>query len=75
MGKYLTGTAVQFVTTQLMQARRSVMGRRWGVRDKAMALSLYNSSPKTYRLLKSIFNLPSTSTLKREMEKIRVSRP
>ena len=40
--------------------------------QKALALSLLHSSPRTYRMLQDVFKLPSVKTLSRVMEKINV---
>lgn len=47
-------------------------GRRWSLSDKALALSLLHSSPKTYRLLQKVFALPSVQTLKALMRNVEV---
>ena len=47
-------------------------GQRWTPKDKALALSLLHSSPKTYKLLQRIFKLPSVKTLSRCMQTIDV---
>ncbi len=45
---------------------------KWSCTDKSFALSLMHSSPKTYRLLRKVFNLPSVSMLKLAMKNINV---
>ncbi len=60
LAKYLKGPALDFVMCQLNMAHRHPRGRRWTSAQKAFALSLMHSSPKTYRLLQKVFALPST---------------
>ena len=43
---------------------------RWSSKFKAVSLSLYHFCPKCYRLLKKVFLLPSTATLKRVLRSI-----
>lgn len=69
---FLSGPALDFVDSQVRVGKVKNKGQRWTPHDKAISLSLYHSSPKTYRLLKRIFKLPSVKTLKRCMQKIDV---
>lgn len=65
---HLTGQALDFVSTQIMLSKVNPKGRRYTSTDKALALSLYHSSPKTYQLLRKIFALPSKSTLTQALQ-------
>ena len=40
---------------------------RWSTDHKSLALSLLHSSPKTYKLLRKVFSLPSVRTLRQAM--------
>lgn len=72
LARFLNGPALKFVTAQIRQGKKRPNGMRWKKDDKALALTLYRSSPRTYRLLRNIFSLPSVTTLKEEMKKINV---
>ena len=73
LAEYLSGQKLTFVMSQIRSAvRKSANGRRWSYKDKAFALSLLHSSPKTYRLLQRIFDLPSVKTLKLVMKNIAI---
>ena len=71
---YLSDKQLTFVMSQIKNAGRKPQGRRWSYKDKALALSLLHSSPKTYKLLRKIFDLPSVTTLKTVMKRINDSR-
>jgi len=66
------GTALDFIMHQVSLARKSKFGRRWSSKLRKLALSLFHSSPKTYRLLNKVFYLPSISTLKRILKNINI---
>ena len=72
LAQFMTGQRLNFVMSQVRSALRKTKGRRWTYKDKALALSLLHSSPKTYRLLQRVFDLPSVKTLKLAMNKIGV---
>lgn len=48
-----------FIVSQLHQQKKRAKGRRYNFHDKILGLSLYKRGPKTYRLLRKIFALPS----------------
>ena len=52
---------------QVRASIRRPKGRRWTTADKALALSLLHSSPRSYRILRRVFFLPSVKTLKKTM--------
>ena len=72
LSEFLSGQKLDFVMSQIRCAVTKARGRRWTYKDKAFALSLLHSSPKTYRLLRRIFDLPSVKTLKNAMKNIDV---
>ena len=51
---------------------RKKQGYRWSASDKALAISLYTSSPKCYRLMRKMIKLPSPSTLKRSLQDLNI---
>ena len=65
LSQYLSGTSLNFVLAQIKLSTTSKHGRRWTPKIKSLAINLFHSSPKTYRLFRKIFCLPSVSTLKR----------
>ena len=73
LSDFLTGPQLEFTMSQLRSSLYKARGRRWTNASKAFALSLLHSSPKTYRLLRRIFFLPSIQTLKKAMQNIQVS--
>lgn len=69
---FLPKSTASFVETQLRVADKHKHGRRWTDSDKVLAITLYHSSHKAYRLLKKVFTLPSVSLLKQTMRNVRV---
>lgn len=63
---------MQFVLSQVRASMKKTRGVRWTTGDKALALSLLHSCPKTYRLLRKTFSLPSVTTLKKIMSRVHV---
>ena len=51
VSQYVSGPALQFIKTQIHLSGRKNQGNRWSDEFKALALSLYHSSPKCYRML------------------------
>ena len=70
LSQVLSAATLNFVLSQIRVATAKNKGQRWTPQDKALALSLLHSSPKTYRLLQKIFRLPSVKTLSRVMQNI-----
>ena len=68
----MSAPQLHFVISQIRVGLRGPRGRRWTVADKTLALSLLHSSPKTYRLLRSIFTLPSVCTLRNIVRQVEV---
>lgn len=61
----------QFVQLQLRNAKRSSKGKRYKFEDKSLALAIFKQSPKCYRFLSKMFDLPSKQTLNKHSAKIR----
>lgn len=59
-----------FILSQLRLQQKRPKGRRFTVDDKILALSLFKRGPKVYRLLKSMFALPSRKTLMQMLNQI-----
>ena len=72
LSQYLSGTLLNFVISQLKASRCKKQGRRWTPKDKSLALSIYHSSPRTYRILKKAFLLPSVNTLRRSVRNLKI---
>ena len=72
LSEFFSGATLQFLCNQLRLVDQKQQGRRWKDSDKEFALSLYHASPKAYRILKQLFLLPSISTLRRIMRKIKI---
>ena len=70
LSEHLPGAAPDFVTTRIRMGRKKRMN--WSDKDKCSALSLYHISPKAYMLVTRIFALPSVSTLRRAMRKVKI---
>lgn len=68
--KKLTKPARTFVQMQISQAGKCKRGRRYTLRQKILALSLYKCSPKAYRVLSEICILPKRSTLHCILKKV-----
>ena len=69
---YLSGTTLDFVLCHIRVSQQKSRGQRWTPKEKSLALALYHSSPKSYRLLQKVFKLPSVRTLSRVMQRISV---
>jgi hypothetical protein len=72
LSHFVSGAALDFIMCQVREGRKKAKGRRWSLKEKAIALSLLHSSPKTYRMLRRMLCLPSVSTLQREMQQLQV---
>ena len=72
LSEYVSGQSLEFVMSQLAMSQRVPRGRRWSSQQKAFSLSLLHSSPKTYKLLRKVFALPSPRILKKAMQAIQV---
>lgn len=56
----LNTVAKHFIQSQIRNANRKLNGRRWTIKDKTFALSIYKCS-RLYKYLMTYFQLPSTS--------------
>ena len=56
-----------FIKSQLMLTGKPLHGRRWTLKDKSIALSIYLRSPAAYRALSKILFLPCKKTLVRSI--------
>lgn len=70
--EYLSKAQVDFFETQLRLSNRSNKGRRWSDHDKQLALSIFYQSPKTYKLLRKLFTLPTPRVLRKWMAEIQI---
>lgn len=70
--RFLEGPSLSFIKIQLEMSGRKKKGFRWSDTMKALAVTLFHTSPKCYRLLQKLFNLPSVSTLKKIMKDINI---
>ncbi|XP_045463307.1 uncharacterized protein LOC123672980 [Harmonia axyridis] len=61
---------LDFFASQIRNQRRQLNARRFSVDEKILALALYKSSPKGYRLLSKMFALPTGATLRRLLLKL-----
>ncbi|XP_076287299.1 uncharacterized protein LOC143212401 [Lasioglossum baleicum] len=68
----LSDTQKMFIEMQLRTSRSMPQGRRYTTDEKILALALLKQSPKSYKLLRKLCNLPSETTLKKMLRKIPV---
>ncbi|XP_052746956.1 uncharacterized protein LOC128199825 isoform X1 [Bicyclus anynana] len=66
----ITHQAQDFILMQLKLAGKKKKAMRYTTNEKLLSLSLMKESPKGYRLLQKIFNLPTKRTLNRLAENI-----
>lgn len=71
--QYLPKQGQTFLLMQLRECRKNKMARRFTLEEKLMALLMMKHSPKEYKLLETMFALPSKRTLHRLSEKITVT--
>lgn len=67
---FFTGATLAFITEQIKLSGRKRQGMRWTEEMKAVALTLYHQSPKCYKLLRSLFHLPTVLTLHRTVQNL-----
>ena len=72
ISEFVKGPKYDFIMSQIRNATVKSAGKRWTYRDKSFALSLYHSSPKTYKLLRNALDLPSPQTLRKIMRNVAV---
>ncbi|KAG8224518.1 hypothetical protein J437_LFUL004209 [Ladona fulva] len=61
--KTLSPSGITILTSILRAGKKRPKGRRWTEKEKVIALSIFKQSPKTYKVLRSLFPLPSKRTL------------
>lgn len=59
-----------FILSQIRNQKRLPKARRYSLDEKILALSIYKSSGRGYRLLSKLFALPSVKTLTNLLNKI-----
>ena len=74
--KYISQTVkdkplATFLETQIRIGHFKVKKPRYSLADKSLFLSIYNSSARTYRLLRKTLKLPSVATIKRITQSIK----
>ena len=68
----MKGPAPDVIKTHIIMSNRKKQGFRWNAINKALALSLYHTSPKCYPLLRKLFRLPSSTTLRRSIKDLHI---
>lgn len=71
--EYLPENTTNFIRTQMEMSTRSAKGRRWPVKDKMLALSIFYHSRKAYKILGKFFHLPSKRTLLKTLQKTNIT--
>lgn len=61
--KVVNPISYNFIMSQLKLQQMKTHARRFSLEDKVLALSLMKQSPKAYKLLSRLFDLPSKKTL------------
>lgn len=59
----MSATASMFMRLQVQETTKSARGHKFSMDEKMLSLSLYKKSPKCYRMLSTLFTLPSKRTL------------
>ena len=72
IAEFVEGPKLDIIMSQIKNAKKKSCAKRWTYRDKSFALSLLHSSPKTYRMLRNVLELPSPKTLKKLMRNVAV---
>ena len=63
LSHYVNSSILEFFKGQIINGVKSKTGIRYGVQERRFALAMYHHSPKAYRFLSLVFQLPSVSTL------------
>ncbi|XP_018566412.1 uncharacterized protein LOC108907286, partial [Anoplophora glabripennis] len=71
--KQFNHPAVHFFKRQVESFGKKAKGRRFDIEDKILALALYRQSNAAYKLLSSLFILPSRVTLQKMLSRIPIS--
>lgn len=67
---HVNETTYKFILSQVRTQKQRPKGRRFTIDDKLLALALLKGSGKGYRLLSTIFSLPSRRTLTNLLHKL-----
>lgn len=70
LAKNFNSTAFNFFKSQVECFGKKSQGRRFKLEDKILGLALYKQSPSAYKLLSTIFILPSRVTLQKMLARI-----
>ena len=70
---YLPENTTNFIRTQMEMSSKSAKGRRWPIKDKMLALSIFYHSRKAYKILGKFFRLPSKRTLLKTLQNSNIS--
>ena len=73
ISQFVNSNVLEFIKGQIVNGVKSKTGMRYGVQERRFALAMYHHSPKAYRFLGSLFQLPSVSTLHSWLRKIPIS--
>jgi DNA transposase THAP9 len=65
----VSAEAFELLRAQIFEGAKEPRGRRYSLNLKIMAVGLWKSGPRTYRLLSDIFAIPSKRTLQKFLEK------
>ncbi|KAB7506651.1 hypothetical protein Anas_00670 [Armadillidium nasatum] len=68
--KFLTEDQLVFFLMQIKGGAHNMQGIRYSVREKVLALSIYQKSPEVYKWLSKMFNLPSKRILDQWLEEV-----
>lgn len=63
--RYVDGPCLKFIEQQVQMYFKHRKGRRWTSEQKRVALALHFKSPASYNFLRTIFALPSLTSLRR----------
>lgn len=66
--KFLSSSAFAILNSE--SVNRNIKTKKFSVREKILAISIYNRSPQCYRYLCTIFKLPSRVTIHKMLEKV-----
>lgn len=67
MTRKVSHTFQALLKSEIRNHGRKKQGKRWTLDDKTLALSLFKRSPKCYRFLRKLIELPSPRTLQRTL--------
>lgn len=73
LAPHLEPLTLNLVKLQISLSGRKSRGRRYGIKDKVVALSLYLQSPACYKRIRKIIQLPCKTTLLRLIRQAKIS--